>query len=264
MLPVLIRGLQQNSDKTIRRTCVIIENMCKVVEDPTEAHPLLPKVFPLVTSRLESVSDPDAREVVERAHKQLQTLSASGGRDRLRIMAAFEKTYKKKLDPEMGVFVCDACAALVYCKEDDDAWWDEVMRFVGVGGGHIKAFKREIQGHKYRDSVPGSPKPKHEEPGQIMYKGTFTLAYGTTILLRETPLTLKKGKFYGLLGDNGCGKTTLMRAIAEHRVEGFPKVKAICVEHDIAEKETGGRGREGREIAEKKTDRGHARDACSR
>ena len=53
-----------------------------------------------------------------------------------------------------------------------------------------------------------------------------------------------------------------MRAIAEHRVEGFPKVKAICVEHDIAEKETG-RGR-ARDIAEKETGRGRARDIAEK
>merc|ERR1719454_676946 len=56
-----------------------------------------------------------------------------------------------------------------------------------------------------------------------LYKGSFSLAYGTVTLLRETKLHLKKNKFYGLLGPTNCGKTTLMRAIAEEKVEGFPK-----------------------------------------
>ena len=37
-------------------------------------------------------------------------------------------------------------------------------------------------------------------------------------------MKLKKGKKYGLLGQNDCGKTTLMRFIADGSVDGFPTV----------------------------------------
>merc|ERR1740117_268648 len=73
-----------------------------------------------------------------------------------------------------------------------------------------------------------------------LYKGTLTLAYGTITLLRETKLHLKKHKFYGLLGPTNCGKTTLMRAISQEKVEGFPKrteLVTIFVEHDVEERE---------------------------
>merc|ERR1712226_18459 len=46
----------------------------------------------------------------------------------------------------------------------------------------------------------------------------------------------KRGKRYGLLGPNDCGKTTLMRAIANNQVEGFPdvdQVRTVFVEADI-------------------------------
>merc|ERR1712048_1450283 len=49
-------------------------------------------------------------------------------------------------------------------------------------------------------------------------------------------MRLKKGKKYGLLGQNDCGKTTLMRSIAEGSVDGFPdkdEVKTVFVEADI-------------------------------
>merc|ERR1711957_200681 len=73
-----------------------------------------------------------------------------------------------------------------------------------------------------------------------LYKGSFSLAYGTVTLLRETKLHLKKNKFYGLLGPTNCGKTTLMRAISQEKVEGFPKrdeLVTIFVEHDVEERE---------------------------
>merc|ERR1719444_753894 len=73
-----------------------------------------------------------------------------------------------------------------------------------------------------------------------LYKGSFSLAYGTITLLRETKLHLKKHKFYGLLGPTNCGKTTMMRAISQEKVEGFPKrdeLVTIFVEHDVEERE---------------------------
>lgn len=78
-----------------------------------------------------------------------------------------------------------------------------------------------------------------DETSPDLYKGSFTLAYGTTTLLRDTKLHLKKNKFYGLLGPNKCGKSTLLRAIANEQVEGFPKrdeLVAIFVEHNVPER----------------------------
>jgi elongation factor 3 len=49
-------------------------------------------------------------------------------------------------------------------------------------------------------------------------------------------MRLKRGKKYGLLGGNDSGKTTLMRAIANGSVEGFPDpstVRTVFVEADI-------------------------------
>ena len=40
------------------------------------------------------------------------------------------------------------------------------------------------------------------------------------ILLNNTRLHLKRGKRYGICGYNGCGKSTLMRAIANGQVRG--------------------------------------------
>merc|ERR1712161_107152 len=79
-----------------------------------------------------------------------------------------------------------------------------------------------------------------DETAPDLYKGSFSLAYGTITLLRETRLHLKKNKFYGLLGPTNCGKTTLMRAISQEKVEGFPKrdeLVTIFVEHDVHETE---------------------------
>merc|ERR1712070_1245195 len=78
--------------------------------------------------------------------------------------------------------------------------------------------------------------------GVDLYKGSFSLAYGTLTLLREAKMHLKQNRFYGLLGSNQCGKTTLMRTIANEQLEGFPKrdeLKSVFVEHEIQDEEVG-------------------------
>lgn len=50
----------------------------------------------------------------------------------------------------------------------------------------------------------------------------FSLAYGGKILLHKTRLRLKRGHVYGLVGQNGVGKTTLMNAINNGKLEGWP------------------------------------------
>merc|ERR1719161_1489344 len=81
-----------------------------------------------------------------------------------------------------------------------------------------------------------------DDEGVDLYKGNFSLAYGTLTLLRDTKMHLKRNRFYGLLGPNQCGKTTLMRAIANEQLEGFPKrdeLKSVFVEHEIEDEEVG-------------------------
>merc|ERR1712190_63034 len=77
MLPVLTRGLNDKSEK-VKRTCsLIVDNMCKVVEDPAAVLPVMPKLEPLVKAATEKISDPEARGMAERALKTLQK-SAQG------------------------------------------------------------------------------------------------------------------------------------------------------------------------------------------
>lgn len=72
-----------------------------------------------------------------------------------------------------------------------------------------------------READPASA-PDDDDEGEDLCDCEFSLAYGGKILLNQARLHLKKGHRYGLVGPNGCGKSTLMRAIANGQVEGFP------------------------------------------
>merc|ERR1712166_463322 len=82
---------------------------------------------------------------------------------------------------------------------------------------------------------PTSQEDVHEE-GEDLCNCEFTLGYAAKILLSNTRLHLKRGKRYGLCGPNDCGKSTLLRSIANGQLDGFPpsdELKAVYLEHDI-------------------------------
>merc|ERR1719265_1560454 len=76
--PVLVRGLNERSEHTKRRCCVIIDNMCKLVDDPREGTPLLAEVRHLTLKAAEAMSDPDAREIAEKASHSIDKLANAG------------------------------------------------------------------------------------------------------------------------------------------------------------------------------------------
>merc|ERR1712054_477186 len=77
MLPVLSRGLSDKSEPLKRTCCLIVDNMCKVVEDPAALLPLMPRLEPLIKAATEKIADPEARGMAEKAHKAL-TKAAEG------------------------------------------------------------------------------------------------------------------------------------------------------------------------------------------
>merc|ERR1719188_452969 len=120
---------------------------------------------------------------------------------------------------------------------DPKAWKDRV--------GIVAPFSTVVDDVRAKLEIASKPKEEIEEEdteGVDLYKGSFSLAYGTLTLLRDTKMHLKRDRFYGLLGPNQCGKTTLMRAIANEQLEGFPKrdeLKSVFVEHEIPDEEVG-------------------------
>jgi translation initiation factor RLI1 len=63
---------------------------------------------------------------------------------------------------------------------------------------------------------------------------SIILAYAGKSLLRSTSLLLKRGCCYGIVGQNGVGKTTLLNRIAAGDIAGFPRdVRVVYVQHEI-------------------------------
>lgn len=74
VVPLLLRGLRVKETATKRQSAVIIENMSKLVDEPTDAAPFLPLLMPALEKAAATIANPEARGIADRAYAQLLRL----------------------------------------------------------------------------------------------------------------------------------------------------------------------------------------------
>jgi len=249
VVPLLIRGLRSRVTATRRQSAVIIDNMSKLVDDPLDAAPFLPTLMPALEVGADTISDPEARAVAERASAQLQRLNGlvqvakanSQGIDQGLVHGSLLPKSTPTLVPGFELVlqhVAVLFTSLMHMKKFDIAEWHELDKYlaVAVGAEAAHTIIAEMNTECKAMVVVHAGPEEDDDDAEELCNCTFTLAYGTKILLHNTPMRLKRGHKYGLLGGNDSGKTTLMRAIANGSVEGFPDpslVRTTFVEADI-------------------------------
>lgn len=248
VVPLLLRGLREKSTATKRQSAVIINNMSKLVDNPIDAAPFLPLLLPALETNATSIADPEAREVTERAVAQLNRLKGLADKqmsvrgDISKLEDEFKKAFGVK-ESTAGFELVLKFASTIATTMMDLRFMEDLQWSKNVASQFIGYFDKE-KAEEYTEKVRLEaekmmviPEEEDEEDDtEELCNCTFTLAYGTKILLHNTKMRLKRGKRYGLLGPNDCGKTTLMRAIANNQVEGFPdtnQVRTVFVEADI-------------------------------
>eukprot|EP00798_Chlamydomonas_sp_ICE-L_P021666 gene21666-28683_t len=249
IVPLLLRGLRERQTAIKRKAAVIVDNMAKLVENPLDAAPFLPKLMPELTKVSEEVADPDCRKVAAGALLTLQRIGEGRQMDINAVLVTSEDVQaryavllagkEKAVDEVSFTHVCGLAAAMANMRSwEPDDWVAILPPYMEAAGKDAAiAATRTILGNleeAYYKATSGDQ--QDEEGGEDLCNCEFSLAYGAKILLNMARMRLKKGKRYGLCGPNGAGKSTLMRAIANGQVEGFPpatELKTVYVEHDI-------------------------------
>ena len=270
VVPVLERGLRERAVATKRKAAIITDNMCKLVEKPIYAAPLLPTLLPLLDAARVQTSDPEVREVCDRAYATL--CKAAGQQSDYKVDEAKAREDGEKASVEASfthirellVVLLKDLAPKTAEEMEGSAWGKAVLTHVAhlatgasraakyaaedwarsVGAPFLMPFLGEAEGQalgeKLRQRCEREEDPEEAEDdgeeGRDLCNCEFSLAYGGKILLNQAKLHLKVGRRYGLCGANGCGKSTLLRAIANEQVEGFPpksEVRTAVVEHDL-------------------------------
>ncbi|KAJ3103734.1 translational elongation factor EF-1 alpha [Phlyctochytrium planicorne] len=263
MLPVLNRGLSERAPAILRQCAVIIDNMCKLVEDPADAHQFVPKLMPGLERVAEIAADPELRQVAENAMKTLKkaggtasTAEFSAEHETMDAVFNVVKEQVKKASPSTKIdefvnttlkYVSGNVLALFLARVLEAEEWTStyvkpyLINFISADAAD-NIIKALIPYYTELDRIRESKKFKEEEEedGEVLCDCEFSLAYGGMILLNNTKFRLIRGSRYGLCGPNGCGKTTLMRAIANGQVENFPPpdvLKTVFVEHNLQAEE---------------------------
>ncbi|CAK7265886.1 translational elongation factor EF-1 alpha [Sporothrix epigloea] len=257
MVPLLDRGLAERETAIRRKSAVIVDNMCKLVDDPNVVAPFLPKMMPGLQKNYETLADPEAREKTRQA---LDTIMRVGNvvdgkipepsnYGDIQVVKAHllsilgKKGAESKFGPVLD-YVSGIAGQLIDDKDSDSqSWTSNLKSYVAVIVGDAEA--DTVVNDLRLKALPGASAAEEgeedEEEGEDLCNCTFNLSYGAKILLNQTHLRLKRGQRYGLCGPNGSGKSTLMRAINNEQVEGFPKqdeVKTVFVEHDLDSADT--------------------------
>lgn len=253
MVPLLSRGLAERDTSIKRKAAVIIDNMCKLVEDPQVVAPFMGKLLPGLKNNFQTIADPEAREVTLRGLKTLRRVGNVADDDTLpevsnagdveTTFALLQELLKEENIParfEIYVkYVASMAADLIDERIiDQSTWFTQITNYMTVFM-HERQAKEILDEYRKRavDNIPVGPSfDDEEDEGEDLCNCEFSLAYGAKILLNKTQLRLKRGRRYGLCGPNGAGKSTLMRAIANGQVDGFPtqdECRTVYVEHDI-------------------------------
>jgi elongation factor 3 len=253
--PLLMRGLQiQRSTATKRQCARIIDNMSKLVEDPREVQPFVPKLFPALERAKEDVPDPECREVCGKAYEQLMRSSNMKNAKMLSLErpavlelfkagAATTTTTISEFDLVSLELATSIVMSLVDLQILDSEQWHMTLTPYLTALSSMP-LESEAAGklldnvfEKVRASItPKSTLDDDDATEELLCDCNFALAYGSKILLNNARLRLRRGVRYGLVGQNDCGKTSLMRAISRNQVEGFPdptQVRTVFVETDI-------------------------------
>jgi len=248
-VPLLERGFRERKVATIRQCAKITENLAKLVADPIDVAPFMPVLSPALAKSKTDVSDPECRSRCAAAHDALLAIGSVNA-DQTKAEQAAAANLKAKVKevvaanlkgyPEAVIrYTESALAGLVNDKEKPNAesWVSNLTPTLGQKNAKvIEAMfnglgdvKKEVTAEVFEDDSKAGE--------DIPCDCRFSLAYGSKILLNSARLRLLRGRRYGLIASKAAGKTTLLKAIANNQLEGFPTsdvCKTVFVEDDIA------------------------------
>lgn len=244
--PIIDKSLKMSSSsqEQLRQTVKITENLTRLVNNKREIEKYIPILKPGLKQVVETASLPEVRDLANQALSVIEEAEKEHGDGKFHGRLTTETTpqyleqFKDKINNELifnylvGIVVSDAnvndwTALQDYFSTALDSFYEDKS----IKDQHVEQFIHSLKSLFTPDAVNDD-----ESEGIVIVNAPFSLAYGARMLLNKTNLRLVKGHRYGLCGRNGVGKSTLMRAINNGQLEGFPsedELKTCFVEHKL-------------------------------
>tara|TARA_Y100000992_G_C21273729_1_gene498573 strand:- start:1379 stop:4399 length:3021 start_codon:yes stop_codon:yes gene_type:complete len=246
LVPILTRGMREKKVAVKRRAALVIGNMCKLVNDPRTAYEFYPILKPVLVRGIDEIAVEEVRKVCENSLNVLQRVSSEATTisDNVLTVEELKTLIKEKsashlylpLNNNLLDLITLCCHGLVLSNNRKFEDWNsciyDYLRPLWSNSSTIDEVIKEIYEKGIENLTPDKVDPEDEE--EDLCNAQFSLAYGTRVLLHQTPFRVKVGRKYGLVGPNGAGKSTLMKSIAGGNLQGFPtELITVYVECEI-------------------------------
>ena len=232
LVPILTKGMREKKIAIKRRSALVIGNMCKLVNDPRTAAEFYPILKPILERGIDEIAVEEVRNVCKKSLDTLQRVSSEAQEISNNVLSENELlnliSSNLPIENEKTEIIVNHVVAC--CKvnlkaniRNKDSWNDCIspyLKFMFKQEEKYNDFFNLVYEKSIENMTPERVDPEDEE--EDLCNAQFSLAYGTRVLLHQTPFRVKIGRKYGLVGPNGAGKSTLMKSIAGGNLQGFP------------------------------------------
>ena len=227
LVPILLRGMREKKVASKRRSALVIGNMCKLVNDPRTAAEFYTILKPVLERGIDEIAIEEVRQVCQTSLDTLERVASEASEISTQLMTHDElrnliQQHTSCDVPEIIDLSTRCCYGLILQNNrSPQAWRDCIYPyFQHISSIDIDTIITNI--HKMATLHMTADKVDPEDEEEDLCNAQFSLAYGTRVLLHQTPFRVKIGRKYGLVGPNGAGKSTLMKSIAGGNLQGFP------------------------------------------
>jgi elongation factor 3 len=217
LVPILTKGMRAPKVVVKRRAALVIGNMCKLVNDPRTAAQFYPILKPILERGIDEIAVEEVRKVCQDSLNTLQRVSAEAQvlSDAVFTLEQLSGSINETL-AKHGVanpvqfatlvdFMSKTAHFLVLGDNRSKEEWDNSLV------PYLKAIVAADVAQTVADEVTAAgtaalsaEKADPEDEEEDLCNATFSLAYGTRVLLHQTPFRVKIGRKYGLIGPNGA------------------------------------------------------------
>jgi elongation factor 3 len=249
LIPMLVRAMRENKVVCQRKAAVVMDTLCKLIKNPVYARIFYNKLTWILDKGINEIAIEEVRNVCTRSKATLNKVYDQANTkmiDGITKESCFSIYHDEivKVDPSITInqldsaihYTIDLVLNLVkYEVRDQTIYRGCISPYlpINLSKEAIETISNSISKVLIDTITVYEYDPEDNE--ENLCDCMFSLAYGTRVLLHQTPLKLKLNHTYGILGHNGAGKSTLLRAMANKTLQGFPDIEATYIEHHIPE-----------------------------
>lgn len=241
LIPMLVRAMREKKVVCQRKAAVVMDTLCKLIKNPVYARIFYDKLTWILDKGINEIAVEEVRNVCTRSKNTLNRVYEQSNMKLVdgvtrELCANLYCESIKDIDPASPLIQYSITLVLNLVKyeiRNPDIYYKCIEPYLPDTITDKNLVVNEISNKLIGTITVYEHDP--EENDENLCDCMFSLAYGTRVLLHQTPLKLKLNHIYGILGHNGAGKSTLLRAMSNKTLQGFPDVEATYIEHHISE-----------------------------